>query len=288
MGVAALGYVALDVTEMSRWRELMTCVFGMQALERPDGAIDLRLDDRHHRLTLYPASANALNAVGWEMAGDAELDELVARLAARGIQVSEGSPELVADRRVRRLVRFLEPNLGLHTELFVDLERARAPLQAGACNSGYLTGALGLGHLVFSASDPAATIAFYQEVMGFEVSDHIVWDDKAATFLHCNPRHHSLAVMNEFGPLKGGDLNHIMFEVKDFDDLGRAFDLVRDRGFPLLFEMGKHTNDHMHSFYVITPSGFAIEYGFGGRLIGEGWEITTYDRPMIYGHRAVA
>ena len=30
--------------------------------------------------------------------------------------------------------------------------------------------------------------------------------------------------------------------------------------------LGTHTNDRMTSFYVRTPSGFEIEYGFGGRI----------------------
>jgi hypothetical protein len=55
-----------------------------------------------------------------------------------------------------------------------------------------------------------------------------------------------------------------------------------------MLDMGKHSNDHMQSFYVFTPSGFAIEYGFGGRHIGEDWEVKTYDAPMIFGHRMAA
>jgi hypothetical protein len=31
--------------------------------------------------------------------------------------------------------------------------------------------------------------------------------------------------------------------------------------------LGRHTNDHMTSFYVNTASGFFIEYGWGGRMI---------------------
>ena len=31
--------------------------------------------------------------------------------------------------------------------------------------------------------------------------------------------------------------------------------------------LDRHTNDHMTSFYVNTPSGFFIEYGWGGRVI---------------------
>ena len=30
-----------------------------------------------------------------------------------------------------------------------------------------------------------------------------------------------------------------------------------------------HPNDHMFSFYVRTPSGFSVEYGWGGLLIAQ-------------------
>jgi 2,3-dihydroxybiphenyl 1,2-dioxygenase len=285
--VSGLGYVALDVADMPAWLEFAQTVFGMQPLARDDGAVDLRIDDQHHRFTLYPAAQNGVRAIGWEVADRATLDALVASLRERGIEVTEGPAALAADRHVARIVSFREPNLNLQTELFLAPEKSAsfAPTRE---ISGYNTGGLGLGHAVFSAVDPKAAVRFYQEVLGFNVSDYIIWEDKDATFLHCNPRHHTLAIMNEFGPLKGGDLNHIMIEAKTFDDVGRAFDIVRDRGYPIMMDLGKHTNDHMQSFYVFTPSGFAIEYGFGGRHIGEGWEVQTYDAPMLFGHRMVA
>ena len=43
----------------------------------------------------------------------------------------------------------------------------------------------------------------------------------------------------------------------------------------------------MQSFYLQTPSGFWMEYGFGGMEIGENWDIKNYDRPMLWGHRMV-
>ncbi len=285
--VSGLGYVALDVADMSAWLDFAQSVFGMQPLERNDGAVDLRIDDQHHRFTLYPAAKNAVRAIGWEIADDTTLEALVADLLARGIEVTQGSTALAADRHVGQLYSFVEPNLNLQTELFLAPENG-ASFTPTRDISGYNTGGLGLGHVVFNAVDPKAAVKFYQEVMGFNISDYIIWDDKDATFLHCNARHHTLAIMNEFGPLKGGDLNHIMIEAKSFDDVGHAFDIVRDRGYPIMMDLGKHTNDHMQSFYVFTPSGFAIEYGFGGRKIGEGWEVKTYDAPMIFGHRMVA
>jgi len=285
--VSGLGYVALDVADMPAWLDFAQSIFGMQPLQRGDGAVDLRIDDQHHRFTLYPADSNGVRAVGWELADKAALEALVADLRARGIEVVQGSTALAGDRHVDQLYSFVEPNLNLKTELFIAPEKG-AQFTPSREISGYNTGGLGLGHIVFSAADPKAAVKFYQDLLGFDISDYIIWDDKDATFLHCNPRHHTLAIMNEFGPLKGGDLNHIMIEAKTFDDVGRAFDIVRDRGYPIMMDLGKHTNDHMQSFYVFTPSGFAIEYGFGGRHIGEDWEVKTYDAPMIFGHRMVA
>lgn len=69
------------------------------------------------------------------------------------------------------------------------------------------------------------------------------------------------------------------------DDVGYGYDIVRDLGIPVTIEPGKHSNDHMQSFYLQTPSGFWIEYGFGGREIGPDWEIKSYDQPMLWGHR---
>lgn len=285
MSVASLGYVTLDVADMPAWLKFVRDIFGLEAKPRDTGIVDLKLDEYHHRFTLYPAARNRLRSVGWEMSTAESLLALVETLQAAGHKVEEASPALKAERRVRDLWCFHEPHLNLDTELFFAPSACNVPLNPARPIAGYNTGALGLGHIVFSASDPRAAVAFYQEMMGFRISDYIIWDDKDATFLHCNPRHHTLAIMNEFGPLKGGDLNHIMLEAASFDDVGRAYDLVRDAGYPIMLEMGKHSNDHMQSFYVVTPSGFAFEYGFGGRIIEDDWQVRTYDQPMLFGHR---
>ena len=62
-------------------------------------------------------------------------------------------------------------------------------------------------------------------MLGLRLSDHIHWDGIEATFMHCNPRHHSLAITNTFGPLEKGDLLHFMLEANSPDDVGRAYDV---------------------------------------------------------------
>jgi hypothetical protein len=43
----------------------------------------------------------------------------------------------------------------------------------------------------------------------------------------------------------------------------------------------------MVSFYVMTPSGFEVEYGWGGRLIDDAvWQVVRHRNGNIWGHRS--
>jgi 2,3-dihydroxybiphenyl 1,2-dioxygenase len=289
MGVNSLGYVALDVTNLDAWLDLVTNVFGLEVRRRDASpAIDLRMDEHHHRLTLAPADRDAVTAIGWEVESSPRLAALVETLRGHQIEVTKASAADCADRKVKALYRFTDPFIGVPTELYFGPAASNTPFAPSRSISGYHTGpGLGLGHVVFWVKDLQATIDFYTSVMGFSISDYIAWDDNDAVFLHCNPRHHTLALMQEAPGRPAGALNHIMLEANSLDDVGYGYDIVRDKGIPVMIEPGKHSNDHMQSFYLQTPSGFWMEYGFGGRAIGENWQVKTYDAPMLWGHRMV-
>ena len=288
MGVNSLGYIALNVTKLPEWRDLLEHVFGLEPRER-DGSptLDYRMDGYHHRLSLNPAGSDGIAAIGWEVESIARLDALADSLRARQIELVAGSAAQCAERKVKSLFSFVEPMIGVQTEIYYGPLVSNTAFSPRRGISGYKTGSLGLGHVVFWVKDLQATLDFYMEVMGFRISDYIAWDDNDAIFLHCNPRHHTLAIMAEAPGRPAGALNHIMLEAQSFDDVGYGYDIVRDRGIPVMIEPGKHSNDHMQSFYLQTPSGFWMEYGFGGMEIGENWDIKNYDQPMLWGHRMV-
>ena len=54
----------------------------------------------------------------------------------------------------------------------------------------------------------------------------------------------------------------------------------------IAYTLGRHTNDHMTSFYTQTPSDFFIEYGWDGRMIDPAtWQPhETFDGPSFWGH----
>ena len=77
-----------------------------------------------------------------------------------------------------------------------------------------------------------------------------------------------------------------MLEVEDLDTVGRAFDDVKASD-AVRTTLGKHTNDHMVSFYCNAPSGLTIEYGTAGRLIDdETWVVGYYTATSYWGHAA--
>jgi len=280
--VAALGYVELGVSDLDAWHRYGQTVLGTSA-ELADGALTLRIDAARWRIRALPSAEDDLLCAGFEVADGRQLKALGEQLGQIGVDVSEDDPQ---PRAVDELLSCRDPQ-GLRIELFVGARRAPSPLRLAADVSGFVTDPLGLGHLVLSARDPEATLRFYQQGLGFLLSDNIRMGPAdrplELTFLHCNPRHHTLAVIPAPLPKR---LHHLMLQVGTLDDVGRGLDRARAADISITSSLGKHTNDHMVSFYMRTPSGFDIEYGCGGREIDDAtWQPEVYDATSFWGHQ---
>lgn len=56
-------------------------------------------------------------------------------------------------------------------------------------------------------------------------------------------------------------------------------------GLAIANSLGRHDNDAMFSFYVVSPAGFQVEVGHGARLITPDWDDNrAYDRMSRWGH----
>jgi 2,3-dihydroxybiphenyl 1,2-dioxygenase len=282
-GVKGLGYLGVESSDIAGWRKFATDILGMHIEDRADGGIDLRIDDRKRRLAIMPADADLVVYIGWD-AGDADnFQALKARLAGAGVVVHNAPEAERIERGAAALAIFTEPNTGVRYELFHGAERADTPLSFCKPIAGYKTGAEGLGHVMLAAADRAAAVAFHRDVLGFSESDQIHEPPIHATFMHCNPRHHTLALVEPFGPLQNGSFGHLMLEALALDDVGAAYDAVKREGYKLHLSLGRHSNDHMYSFYVYSPSGFPVEYGYGGRTIGADWQTSQYSSIRLWG-----
>ena len=147
--------------------------------------------------------------------------------------------------------------------------------------SGFKTGALGMGHVVLHVKDFDSVVPFYRDLLGFKISDYS-HTPISLCFFHVNGRHHSMAL---FGSGKLG-FHHFMVEYNNLDDVGQGYDLLQYKDNAIAYTMGRHTNDYMTSFYSITPSGFFVENGWGGRIIDPStWQpLETFEGPSFWGH----
>jgi 2,3-dihydroxybiphenyl 1,2-dioxygenase len=286
MGLCGLGYLGLRVADPGAWRKFATELLGLMPVEDGSGdALRFRMDERAWRIALHPDRAEGLAYAGWELSDPASFDAAIAKLEASGTRVERIDP---AERGVSGLARFADPAGQAH-ELFWGARREHyAPFRSPAGISGFLTAGLGMGHVLLVVPSAREAVEFFTQRLGFRLTDHVsMGGDKQAVFLRASARHHSLAVADMF-PKPG--LHHFMIEVQKLEDVGCAYERAQDMGVPITMSLGQHVNDRMLSFYVRTPSGFEIEYGWNGLLVDDAtWTATSFDgRGDLWGHRGAS
>ncbi len=291
-GVTQLGYLGIGVSSLDAWEEFATGVLGLAVGERgADGSLFLRMDEYHHRLVLHPTGEDDLAYVGWEVAKEEDLEALGERLREAGVEVRWGTDEEARERRVAGLLKFRDPN-GIPSEVFFGpLVLFDQPFHSPRPISGFRTGELGLGHFVLAVDSLEASLRFYRDVLGMRISDWVRFEvapgiPATFAFFHCNPRHHTLAF---WAPPQRPQrrLRHFMLQLSSLDDVGTTYYLCQDRGL-ISRTLGRHTNDHMVSFYLRSPSGFEVEYGWGAREVDDSvWQVQVHTSGSIWGHRRV-
>lgn len=278
--ITALGYIGIRARQPADWDGFATRLLGLQRVDRAGGMRMFRMDDRAQRLIVTLEAEDGLAFTGWEVPDAATLDRLAARLEAARVAVRRGGAALAAERRVADLIVFHDPE-GNRLEAFHGQEIADAPFVPGRPLSGFRTGPLGMGHAVLRVRDAQALAPFYRDLLGFGLSDfgRTPYD---LFFFHVNGRHHSLALVGA----GAAGLHHFMLELGSLDDVGQGYDLALQEAGRVAYSLGRHTNDWMTSFYANTPSGFFIEYGWGGRSLDPGtWQPhETFDGPSFWGH----
>ncbi len=288
---ASLGYFVVGATDLKAWQRFAVDVVGMQATTNAD-ALVLRLDAQAQRMVISADQEDDLLAVGWAYDDGTALEAAIAQLRDHGLAPTEGSAALCAARQVERLVVIRDPN-GLSHELFYGPAMAPMdmPFRSSVLMGDFVAGALGAGHYVAFAADKTATDHFYRAVLGLHLSDYIRGEIAPggpildATFLHAESgRHHSIAYA--CAPLRKR-VHHLMVEMADMNDVGLARERCLAAGVPLMMDLGHHPNDGMFSFYAITPGGFGLEIGSGGRVIDRrDWQVRSYSRLSDWGHQA--
>ena len=284
-----LAHLVLEVPEPDSLTSFLGDVVGLVPGEPIGEAITWRADERAHRVVVRRGAANDAVAIGFEATDAVAFDATIDRLGAVGFEVRAGSADDLAARRVDRLARVRAP-WGPEVEVVTGLRTADTPFASDLVPGGFLTDGVGFGHVVFATTAFDESCRFLTDGLGFTRSDWLEMEiaeglELEVRFFHCNRRHHTVALARAPFDLPQS-LHHVMFETRERDDVGAAFDRAWATDLAIPNGLGRHDNDGMFSFYVRSPAGFEVEVGHGARVISDPWDDDRrYDRISAWGHQ---
>lgn len=283
-----LAYLGLEAADLSAWGRFMEDVAGLQLVQDKSNSVTsfFRMDQNARRFIVKEGPAEDIVYAGFAVRDIVELDRMRREFDAAGYETTDLDEIELHERQIRRGYRCQDP-FGHRVEFACGAVAVLDKPFVSPHGARFIADELGFGHIVLSANDDAKVADFYQRIAGFKLSDtinlHEFGEGVQATFFHCNPRHHSLALLNVPGEKR---LHHFMVQMDNIDDVGRAYDRCIASEFEPVVTIGRHTNDHMISFYAKTPSGIAVEIGAEARLIDDSsWIASSYEAGSFWGHR---
>ncbi len=286
--IQSLSYIVAQVRNLEFWRHYAEEVLGMMTTTEADGTLRVKMDERPFRMLVQEGETDVYLASGWELSSEEDFNAMLKNLEQHGVSYENGSREVCVSRGVQAVATLSDPS-GNHHELTWGHISDCQPFVSPQGVPRFLTEDMGLGHTVLPAPKFDDCLAFYRDVLGFRHSDIFNFcpdpsvDPVRIHFMHCgNARHHSLAIAEYDVPSK---CVHVMVEVDNMTEVGRAHDRRKAHGVPLSATLGQHLNDKMTSFYMKTPSGFDLEYGWGGLQVD--WDkhsVFEFNRVSVWGH----
>jgi catechol 2,3-dioxygenase len=126
-----------------------------------------------------------------------------------------------------------------------------------------------LGHVVLNATDLEASVRFYTEVLGLQVSDRYpdTMVPGGMVFMRVSTDHHGVALVGAASRLDKTTLNHFAFEVGSPDEVFRARAWLQKHGVPIHFE-GRRRAGCQLAVEFRDPDGNNLEIYWGIDQVG--------------------
>jgi len=120
-------------------------------------------------------------------------------------------------------------------------------------------------HVNLNARDFEASLAFFTATLGFRIID----ENAPLTFLHCaNADHCSIVLAKTDLPT----LNHIAFDLPEFDSVMRGMGRMKDNGYPIEWGPGRHGPGNNVFAYFCGPDEVPLEYAAEVLQIDDSYE----------------
>ena len=243
--ISALRGVELNVLNLDESADFYRKAWGLEAVAREGGVMYLRGSGaEHHILTLHEAPRASMHSIDFAVQDAATVDALHAKVAGLGVEIiaaPHALPALAGGGYAFSLKtpegQILNISAGVARHDFIYRDRSK-PMK--------------LSHIVLNVEDIDRQNRFFCDTLGFRLSD----STERMDFVRCSSDHHSIALARGHG----AGLNHMAYEVPNFDGLMRGAGRMKQQGFNVEWGVGRHgPGDNIFS-YFIEPNGFVTEY----------------------------
>ena len=242
--VRALRSVDLCFADVDKALRFFNDVWNLSHVGETAGVHYLRATSAfHHILTVRRMPKLALIRMVFDAANRETVDALHAQIVAHGLQSVEAPGKL------------RQPH-GDYGFGFKDPEGRNTAIVCGVNDHANTADRPDrprkLSHVNINAGDSDATFACYRDALGFKLTD----TTRRLRFLSCNADHHSMVLGFAGGPT----LNHIAFEMPDYELVMRGAGRMRDDGRGLEWGPGRHGPGNNVFCYFLGPEDMPVEY----------------------------
>ena len=246
--VASLRSVEIGLPDVAAAEAFYTDTWNLGVVARKGSAVYLRgTGADHHLLSLHHSDKSEVRMVTFRASSAQALDRIAAQalrhggrvLAPRAAVQEPGGGECVvlADPQ-GRILRFV----------WGDARHADT--------AGHKDRPIRLAHAVLNSHDVANGLPFYENALGFKLSDRT----RIMAFIRIPSQpsgdHHGIALADADNDC----LNHIAFVMPDLESVMRGGGRMKDASYGIEWGPGRHGPGDNAFNYFIGPAGFVIEY----------------------------
>jgi catechol 2,3-dioxygenase len=273
MDVAHLGHLELLTPKPEESLRFFVDVLGMTESGRNGDSVYLRAWDDYERysLQLTASHTSGLGHAAFRTRSPQALQRRVEALQATGAGIGWHEGELGHGPGYR----FHDPD-GHVMEIYFETEWYDAPnaLRPALKNQAQRYPARGanvrrLDHFNCLAVDIKANREFFQDSLGFRLTEQIVLDngEEAGMWLTATNKSYDFAYTKEAHGVKGR-FHHITYALDSREDILRAADIFLEAGVPIETGPHKHAVQQTFFLYVFEPGEHRVEVAnAGARLV---------------------
>ena len=242
--VNALRSVEIGVPDLDVAERFYTGAWNLAVCARGPSTVFLRgTGPAHHILSLTRTEPPEILAVTFNAASRRDVDALAASVPAAGGSVLK-APGRFDEPGGGYGIAFRDPQGRILRAVCEDLRHTDTAPGRDRPER--------LAHVVMNSRDVAAGQKFYEQALGFRLSDRT----RIMAFMRCNSDHHNIALADADNDC----LNHIAFLMPGLDDVMRGGGRMKDAGHAIQWGPGRHGPGNNLFNYFLGPFDFVIEY----------------------------